>query len=192
LLQQLQQHYRQLGFAVFGSSFGATTALYRFWQRQGLLLLKVSPQPDASSAEVSILMAQALQYDDQPLLTRLSQQCRQQLYWQLATSQRQLAADLALCWVLPPTSHLTCSELQQLQLFAAGQRPYPQVEVLLLHWLHQHYQQLPSDEAELWLKLLWQKYSISELCHSGVASGRAALLQQLQKSMQHWLCHAQP
>jgi tRNA(Met) cytidine acetyltransferase len=192
LLQQLQQHYRQLGFAVFGSSFGATTALYRFWQRQGLLLLKVSPQPDASSAEVSILMAQALQSDDQPLLTRLSQQCRQQLYWQLATSQRQLAADLALCWVLPPTSHLTCSELQQLQLFAAGQRPYPQVEVLLLHWLHQHYQQLPSDEAELWLKLLWQKYSISELCHSGVASGRAALLQQLQKSMQHWLCHAQP
>jgi len=192
LLQQLQQHYRQLGFAVFGTSFGATSELYRFWQQQGLLLLKVSPQPDASSAEVSILMAQALQPDAQPLLTRLSQQCRQQLYWQLATSQRQLAADLALCWALPPVSVLTEDERQQLRLFAAGQRPYAQVEVLLLYWLHQSYQQLPSNDAQLWLRLLWQKHSINELCQSGVASGKAALLQQLQQSVQHWFCHAQP
>lgn len=191
LLQQLQQHYRQQGFALLGSSFGATPELYRFWQRQGLLLLKVSPQPDASSAQVSILMAQALQADDQPLLTTLSQQCRQQLYWQLATSQRQLAAELALCWTLPPVSVLTDAELQQLQLFAAGQRPYAQVEVLLLHWLHQNYQQLPGSEAQLWLRLLWQKHSVSELCHSGVASGKTALQQQLQQSVQLWLRHVQ-
>ncbi len=192
LLQQLQQHYRQLGFAVFGCSFGATSELYHFWQRQGLLLLKISPQPDASSAEVSILMAQALQAEAQPLLQTLSQQCRQQLYWQLATSQRQLSAELALRWVVPPASQLSCSEIQQLQLFAAGQRPYPQVEVLLLHWLHQHFQQLPNDEAALWLKLLWQKYSFSELCRSGVASGKAALLQKLQQSVDSWLSAQDP
>jgi tRNA(Met) cytidine acetyltransferase len=186
LLQQLQQHYQQQGFALLGTSFGATVPLYRFWQQQGLSLLKVSPQLDASSAEVSVLMAQTLQPHLQPFIQSLNQQCQAQLYWQLATSQRQLAPALALLWAQPPSTPLTTSDVQQLQLFACGQRPYAQVEVLLLQWLHQHIQQLPQHEAELWLKLLWQKHSMTELCQAGVAKGKAALQQLLQQSFSTW------
>jgi tRNA(Met) cytidine acetyltransferase len=146
----------------------------------------VSPQLDASSAEVSVLMAQALQPHLQPFIQSLNQQCQAQLYWQLASSQRQLAPALALLWALPPSTPLTESDLQQLQLFACGQRPYAQVEVLLLQWLHQHIQQLPQHEAELWLKLMWQKHSMAELCQAGVAKGKAALQQLLQQSFSTW------
>ncbi len=187
LLQQLQQHYQQQGFALLGTSFGATVPLYRFWQQQGLSLLKVSPQLDASSAEVSVLMAQALQPHLHTVIQSLNHQCQSQLYWQLASSQRQLAPALALLWAQPPSTPLTPQDLQQLQLFGGGQRPYAQVEVLLLQWLHQHIQQLPQHEAELWLQLLWQKHSMAALCQAGVAKGKAALAQLLQQSFSAWL-----
>lgn len=179
LLQQLQHHFMQTDVALLGSSFGCTSALLRFWQRAGYLPVKLSQQAEQASSEPSILLLLPLQPELHAMVQQLQQQFSQQLYWQLADSQRQLCPTLALQLTTAPATVLTEAARQQLWLFSCGQRPYELVEVWLLHWFHTYYQQLPEDVATILLKKLWQKHSWNSL-GSG-HHGKKALIRQIQQ-----------
>lgn len=181
MLQLLHSHFTEAGFALLGSSFGCNSPLLSFWQKAGFVAVKLSQQAEQASSEPSVLMLQPLTPALCSTVDKLQQQFRQQLYWQLADSQRQLAAELALQLARPPAEVLSCSELQQLSLFSAGNRPYELVEVLLLHWFNQHYQQVPTEVAAIFVKKLWQKHSWSQL--KAGHQGKQALIRQLQQAV---------
>ena len=183
MLCLLQQHFQALGFAAIGSSFGCTSALLRFWQQAGFAAVKLSQQADKASSEPSVLVIHALQKSWQTQINQLQQQFAQDLYWQLSGAQQQLCAELVLQLVSPPRQSLSAAQKQQLQLFAAGNRPFELVEVLLLHWFNLNYQQLSPDAAQLLVKKLWQHQTWQQLATASLSSqlqGKQAIQQQLQ------------
>jgi len=112
VLQDLQsQQY------LVGTSFGATLALAKFWQKAGFYPVKLSHQHEQASNEASVLMLHGEQFQ------YLQQQFSRQLYWQLADKQRFLDPALALLWAEPPAITLTPQQITELKLFQAGLRP---------------------------------------------------------------------
>jgi tRNA(Met) cytidine acetyltransferase len=186
MLKLLQQHFQTLGFAAIGSSFGCTAALLRFWQQAGFAAVKLSQQAEKASSEPSVLVLHALQQSWQTPIEQLQQQFSQDLYRQLSGGQKQLCAELALQLVSPPRQSLSAAQWHQLQLFAAGNRPFELVELLLLHWFNLNYQQLAPDTAQLLVKKLWQQHSWQQLAVASLSSqlqGKQAIQQQFQRAV---------
>lgn len=181
MLALLQQHFANTDVAFLGSSFGCSSALLHFWQRAGYQPVKLSQQADQASSEASILMLKAVQPEWLATVQLLQQQFSQQLYWQLADSQRQLCPTLAIQLATPPEITLPTTALEQLQLFSAGHRPYELVEVWLLHWFNLYYQQVPAEATTIFVKKLWQKHSWQSL-GSG-HHGKKALIRQMQQAV---------
>jgi tRNA(Met) cytidine acetyltransferase len=136
---------------LIGTSFGATLALAKFWQKAGFNPVKLSHHTDQASNEASVLMLHGEQF------RALQQQFSRQLYWQLADKQRSLDAALALLWAEPPAIELTAQQKSELQLFQAGLRPYELIETQLLCWFNLHYAEVEQQTALLLVQRLWQK-----------------------------------
>lgn len=136
---------------LIGSSFGATLALAKFWQKAGFSPVKLSHQHEQASNEVSVLMLYGEQFG------ALQQQLSRQLYWQLADKQRSLAPALALLWAEPPAIELTPQQVEELQLFQAGLRPFDLIETHLLCWFNLNYAKVEHQTALLLAQRLWQK-----------------------------------
>ncbi|MBU2427501.1 MAG: GNAT family N-acetyltransferase [Gammaproteobacteria bacterium] len=166
LLQAAEQHCKDRGVAVLGTSFGATPALLRFWTRQQFQPVKLSQQPEQASGEASILLLKACQPEFGAQTTLLQQQFATTLYGQLADGQRWLKPQLALMLCQPPTSTSESHSDSQLALFACGQRPYELVDGLLLAWFNRHADQPPQHIAYLLVQKLWQKHPWAELCNN--------------------------
>ncbi len=192
LLHQVQQHCQQQRVAALGSSFGATPVLLRFWLRQGFQAVKLSQQAEQASGEPSILVLKSCDSSQQKAVEQLHQQFATQLYWQLADSQRLLNPQLALQLCQPPISlHSSTashtSALQQLELFAAGKRPFELVELFLLDWFNQHAQSLPHDVATILVQKLWQKHSWAELSKQHVGAGKAPVIEKVRQAVATFL-----
>lgn len=181
MLTLLQQYFANTDVALLGSSFGCNANLLNFWQGAGYRPVKLSQQAEQASSEASVLMLKALQPQWQATVQLLQQQFSQQLYWQLADSQRQLCPALALQLVIPPAIPLPATALEQLALFSAGHRPYELVEVWLLHWFNLYYQHLPTEITAIFVKKLWQKHSWQSL-GSG-HTGKKALILAIQQAV---------
>ncbi|MCT6698221.1 GNAT family N-acetyltransferase [Rheinheimera sp. 4Y26] len=190
MLALLQQYFASTDVALLGSSFGCTSALLHFWQRAGYLPVKLSQQTEQASSEASILMLKAVQPKWQASIQALQQQFSQQLYWQLADSQRQLCPALAVKLAIPPAIPLPATAHEQLQLFSAGHRPYELVEVWLLHWFNLNYQHLPAATAAIFVKKLWQKHSWQSL-GSG-HTGKKALILAIQQAVSDFIVGSEP
>ncbi len=160
VLQDLQsQQY------LVGTSFGATLALAKFWQKAGFYPVKLSHQHEQASNEASVLMLHGEQFQ------YLQQQFSRQLYWQLADKQRFLDPALALLWVEPPAITLTPQQITELKLFQAGLRPFDLIETQLLCWFNLNYAKVEHQTALLLVQRLWQKLfmpkakqNLPELC----------------------------
>ncbi len=160
VLQDLQsQQY------LVGTSFGATLALAKFWQKAGFYPVKLSHQHEQASNEASVLMLYGEQFQ------YLQQQFSRQLYWQLADKQRFLDPALALLWAEPPAITLTPQQITELKLFQAGLRPFDLIETQLLCWFNLNYAKVENQTALLLVQRLWQKLfmpkakqNLPELC----------------------------
>ncbi len=160
VLQDLsEQQYR------IGTSFGATLALAKFWQKAGFYPVKLSHQHEQASNEASVLMLYGEQFQ------YLQQQFSRQLYWQLADKQRFLDPALALLWAEPPAITLTPQQITELKLFQAGLRPFDLIETHLLCWFNLNYAKVEHQTALLLVQRLWQKLfmpkakqNLPELC----------------------------
>ncbi|WP_288743407.1 GNAT family N-acetyltransferase [uncultured Rheinheimera sp.] len=160
VLQDLsEQQYR------IGTSFGATLALAKFWQKAGFYPVKLSHQHEQASNEASVLMLHGEQFQ------YLQQQFSRQLYWQLADKQRFLDPALALLWAEPPAITLTPQQITELKLFQAGLRPFDLIETQLLCWFNLNYAKVEHQTALLLVQRLWQKLfmpkakqNLPELC----------------------------
>ncbi|KOO56696.1 hypothetical protein WH43_18960 [Rheinheimera sp. KL1] len=160
VLQDLQsQQY------LVGTSFGATLALAKFWQKASFYPVKLSHQHEQASNEASVLMLHGEQFQ------YLQQQFSRQLYWQLADKQRFLDPALALLWAEPPAITLTPQQITELKLFQAGLRPFDLIETQLLCWFNLNYAKVEHQTALLLVQRLWQKLfmpkakqNLPELC----------------------------
>jgi tRNA(Met) cytidine acetyltransferase len=136
---------------LIGTSFGATLALAKFWQKAGFHPVKLSHQNEQASNEASVLMLYGEQFRP------LQQQFSRQLYWQLADKQRSLDPALALLWAEPPSIEITPQQSTELELFQAGLRPYELIETHLLCWFNLFYAKVEHQTALLLVQRLWQK-----------------------------------
>ncbi|MBU1618909.1 MAG: GNAT family N-acetyltransferase [Gammaproteobacteria bacterium] len=136
---------------LIGTSFGATLALVKFWQKAGFSPVKLSHQNEQASNEASVLMLYGEQFRP------LQQQFSRQLYWQLADKQRILDPALALLWAEPPSIDITSLQNTELELFQAGLRPYELIETHLLCWFNINHAKVEHQTALLLVQRLWQK-----------------------------------
>jgi tRNA(Met) cytidine acetyltransferase len=158
---------------LIGTSFGATLALAKFWQKAGFSPVKLSHQNEQASNEASVLMLCGEQFRS------LQQQFSRQLYWQLADKQRTLDPALALLWAEPPSIKLTPQQATELQLFQAGLRPYELIETHLLYWFNLHYAKVDHQTARLLVQRLWQKRDWQQLAIKNAKQKLSDLCKQL-------------
>lgn len=168
VLQDLQS--RQY---LIGTSFGATLALAKFWQKAGFHPVKLSQHHDQASNEVSVLMLHGEQFKP------LQQLFSRQLYWQLADKHRALDPALALLWAEPPATELTVQQSTELQLFQTGLRPFDLVETHLLCWFNLNYAKVQHQTALLLVQRLWQKQPWQQIGESAAKQRLTELCKQL-------------
>ncbi len=156
LLTRVLQDLLTKNFLV-GTSFGATRALAKFWQKAGFLPVKLSQQQEQASNEPSVLMLYGEQF--RPLQQLFSRQ----LYWQLADKQRTLDPMLALAWAEAPAIALLPQQIAELKLFQAGLRPFDLIETHLLCWFNLYHTTVASETALLLVQRLWQKHEWTQL-----------------------------
>lgn len=142
---------------LIGTSFGATLALAKFWQKAGFIPVKLSHQNEQASNEASVLMLYGEQF------RALQQQFSRQLYWQLADKQRSLDPALALLWAQPPSIEITPQQSTELQLFQAELRPFELIETHLLCWFNLYYAKVEHQTALLLIQRLWQKHEWQQI-----------------------------
>ncbi|MCS4308300.1 tRNA(Met) cytidine acetyltransferase [Rheinheimera pacifica] len=162
-LQAKQQNIRYLG-----TSFGLSSELLQFWQRNGYQALRLGISSDKASAEYSILMLKSVTADSDAGSERVQQLNRQfgyNLFLTLSGQYPLLNAKLALqlATPLPDIPPLTEAELQQLALFCRNQRPYELIEPILQRWFCKHYYVLPPQLAAPLCSLYWQHISWPDL-----------------------------
>ncbi|MBU0913494.1 MAG: GNAT family N-acetyltransferase [Gammaproteobacteria bacterium] len=142
---------------LIGTSFGATLALAKFWQKAGFSPVKLSHHNEQASNEASVLMLYGKQF------RALQQQFSRQLYWQLADKQRTLDPALALLWAEPPSIELTPQQVTELQLFQAELRPFELIETHLLCWFNLYYAKVEHETALMLVQRLWQKHEWQQI-----------------------------
>lgn len=158
---------------LIGTSFGATLALVKFWQKAGFSPVKLSHHNEQASNEASVLMLYGQQF------RALQQQFSRQLYWQLADKQRTLDPALALLWVEPPALEITPLQITELRLFRADLRPFDLIETHLLCWFNLNYAKVEPQTAQFLVQRLWQKLDWQQIALPQAKQKLAQLCKQL-------------
>lgn len=182
LLQWVSRELSSRDYQYLGSSFGATPALLSFWQRNAFQPIRLGQQLDKASAEPSVLVFKNLQ-GDVDTVSRLAEHFSQQLYLELTEYPTALEPALLLRLVKPPQRNLSLFELQQLSLFANGQRPYELVATLLVYWFNQYRLELDPLATAVFIARCWQKQPWSLLAKRFQLAGKAAIIKLMQQSV---------
>lgn len=182
LLQLVSNELSRRGYHYLGSSFGATAALLSFWQRNAFQPIRLGQQLDKASAEPSVLVCKALQGDGDRV-SRLSQHFSQQLYLEICEYPSDLEPALLLTLIRPSQRMLSPAELQQLSLFALGQRPYELVATLLVYWFNQYRIQLDPLATAVFIARCWQKQPWSLIAKRFQLAGKAAIIKLMQQNI---------
>lgn len=156
LLAQIRQVASRQQMHFLSTSFGATAQLAKFWQRHGFVPVRLSERADQRSNEYSVLMVSALQYELTTTFDALQQDFTSQLWHSLSRQRQQLDPQLALHWVVPPLPAPTPRQLQQVCLFAAGERPLADSWYALTLFFSHHRQLFPAAEQTQWVRCCWQ------------------------------------
>lgn len=110
-----------------GASFGATTELLAFWERNGLHPLRVGVSRDHSSGTYSAIVMRPLSEAGDACYALARERFRRQFIYQLQEPLQQMEAGLAgrlLATKRPANNELDGWERKELSLFAAGGRGY--------------------------------------------------------------------
>ena len=135
LMQQLHQQAQQAGIDYLGASFGATGELLHFWQRCGLLPVRVGLTREASSGTHSVMVMQPLSAAGKGLFEALQSRLAEQLPLSLGEPLADLDATLAaaLFQRLPPAAPAALSpqDWQDVRSFAEALRGYEVCQLAL-------------------------------------------------------------
>ncbi|KKO47829.1 tRNA(Met) cytidine acetyltransferase [Arsukibacterium sp. MJ3] len=182
LLQQIASVLKAENIAWLGTSFGVSDTLLSFWEKAGFIPVRLSHFADNASSEPSILMLQPLNAAVEPAHF-LQQQLGYELYQTLMEYPENLSFTVIKRLIITPAGGLSEAEQQQVQLFAAGQRPYQLVASLLVVWFNQHYRQLEPAAAAVLAARLWQKQGWQIICQRFQLTGQAACIKLIQQQL---------
>lgn len=127
LLAAVGEQARSAGLDYLGSSFGAEPGLLRFWERCGLLPVRVGIKREASSGERSVMVLQPLSSAGEALFEAARRRLARHLPCLLADPLRDLDPDLAAALLRrrrPRAADLDTGERAELAGFAAGERAF--------------------------------------------------------------------
>lgn len=166
--------------SYIGSSFGTTTSLVRFWKNNGFSAVRLGHQQDKASTEPSLLVMKSVT-GDELTLDALAQNFSEHLYSELTEYPTNLDPMLLLQLIAPPQFELSASEISQLTLFAAQQRPYELVVTPLLKWFNQHRLALDPADAVVFIAKLWQRQEWALIAQRFQLDGKAAIIKKMQQ-----------
>ncbi|MBV2130997.1 GNAT family N-acetyltransferase [Arsukibacterium indicum] len=168
---------------LLGTSFGVSPTLLSFWQKAGFIPVRLSHFADNASSEPSVMMLKPLDSNHELLVKQLQQRAGSELYQCLSEYPANLSFTVICKLILPPTSPLTTADIEQLQLFAVGKRPYELIAGLLLNWFNLNYQQLEPLPASVIAARLWQKQSWQTISQRFQLPGKAACISLIQQQI---------
>jgi len=99
LLKRVERWAIERGVELFGSSFGATGPLLRFWLRQGFKPLRVSVRQSDMSGERSALVCKGLNAQGEALLSELEAELTRDFEAQLKGPLRHLELDVVVTFL---------------------------------------------------------------------------------------------
>ncbi|KKO43886.1 tRNA(Met) cytidine acetyltransferase [Arsukibacterium ikkense] len=190
LLGQIASLLKAQHIDWLGTSFGVNPELLSFWLTAGYTPVRLSHFADNASSEPSILMLKALNAN---ALTaqQLRQKLGSELYNCLTEYPENLSFSVVKELIQPPAASLNQTELELLQLFAIGQRPYQLVVGLLLIWFNKNYLQLDPLTGEVLAARLWQKQNWQHISQRFQLAGKSDCIQLIQKQIlkgTDWSC----
>lgn len=183
LLHDIAHSLSQQSLGLVGTSFGVSPALLGFWQAAGFIPVRLSHFVDNASSEPSVLMLKPLNDSEHEVVQQLQQQAGSELYHCLHEYPANLSFNVISKLILPPAVQLTHADIEQLQLFAAGKRPYQLVAGLLLNWFNLNYQQLEPQAASVLAARLWQKQPWQTISQRFGLSGKAGCIKLMQQQI---------
>ncbi|MDX1679055.1 GNAT family N-acetyltransferase, partial [Arsukibacterium sp.] len=183
LLHEIGRALRQKNVAAVGTSFGVNPSLLTFWQAAGFYPVRLSHFADNTSSEPSVLMVKPLNNINDALVTQLQRQAASELYHCLQEYPENLSFQVISKLILPPVNPLTDLDIEQLQLFAAGKRPYQLIACQLLNWFNLHYPLLEPSSASVLAARLWQKQSWQTISQRFQLAGKAACIELMQQQI---------
>lgn len=190
LLQQLQQDMRQRGCDYLGSSFGATVELLRFWQRQGLLPVRLGLSREMSSGGHAAMMLAPLSPRGERLFLELWERFAEQLPELLAGPLAMLEDTLTrqLLALAPPIvqERIGRQDRRDLESFAFGLRGYElcmlAIRKLSLQALGDHnaLAKLTAVQQQLLRDKVLQRHSWEHVVRNGGYRGKRDALEALR------------
>jgi tRNA(Met) cytidine acetyltransferase len=190
LLEFIRRDAQTKGHVLLGTSFGASPALLRFWQRQQLWPVRVGFRRDHASGEHSLLMLAPLQAEGEAVFAAARARWHRDLPCWLSDPLRELdsavVAELMTSDNAAIETAFTADDRRWAQDFATGARSFE--DSLGPLWrLAQHAQHqlhvLPEPQRTLFIAKLWQRRSWSTLARLAGLAGRAAVLAQLRQAV---------
>ncbi|MGP4845069.1 tRNA(Met) cytidine acetyltransferase TmcA [Marinobacter sp. 1Y8] len=177
LVEAARQAISAEGLDLLGTSFGATPALLRFWQRCGLVPLRLGLHRAASSGEFTVQMGAPLSAGGSGITDRLAARFSEHWPWLLVDDFADL--EVALVWALTEGWHsetpLSTADRSELAAFSEGSRQFELSRLPLLRLSLQPgvAKALAAADSEgLWCKAVLQHWRWEALQAGGACSGR--------------------
>jgi tRNA(Met) cytidine acetyltransferase len=198
LLGALGERAREQGLDFLGASFGISAPLLRFWQRAGMVPLRIGVSRDHSSGSHSLIVLRALSDRGEQQLDEARMRFHRQLPYLLAEPLQPLEAALA-CELLrddpasPPA--LTEWEWRELSGFAGANRGYdftlrPLWELTVAALADRHATtHLSAGECALLVMKVVQHRPWAEVARASGLAGRGEVLAVLKGAVCKLLDH---
>jgi tRNA(Met) cytidine acetyltransferase len=196
LVRAAQDHARDVGLDALGTSFGGNSELVTFWQRNGLMPVRLGLTRESSSGELPLQMLRGTSEAGQRLTDDLRKRLARHWLTLLPAVWPDLNPDLLwqLMANLPPGEHLDEDDRRDLDSFAFGHRGFDlTLPVLRSLSLQKGVAELMSGSTDnlshLWARSVlqgweWSRLRGSELC-LGREEGEARLRLAVQKLLQN-------
>ncbi|ABC28680.1 predicted P-loop ATPase fused to an acetyltransferase [Hahella chejuensis KCTC 2396] len=181
MLQALKKILIQTDCCLIGASFGASDSLLQFWEQAGYRLLRLGGKRDHVAGAYAACVATSLNSEGEALIS----QAHDRFVRRSAFDSRHIFAHEP--WILSqlPISAqnaLQAQEIELLQLFVEGGRPYENVEDLLqILSAYAELTHLGEKAARLWRAKVQQQQDWSEVARLTGLSGRKQIIAQLRE-----------
>jgi tRNA(Met) cytidine acetyltransferase len=191
LMQHINESARSQGFDWIGSSFAATEDVLPFWQRAGLLPVRVGVSKDTSSGTFSAMVLGGLSEAGNNLFTLANTRFSEQLPYQLSDSIRSISPSVVCQLLESVTSVLKMDDQdwQDVRSFSLAYRVYDVCSVALFKFICLYVASMCKEEVisvqqrdALILKVI-QKHNWKITADQLGLTGRKQVISLLQQSV---------
>lgn len=184
-VNKIEEHARQYGIDLIGTSFGLNIPLYRFWSKEDWQLARIGFTRDQSSGEYSAILLKPIVKKAKVFVNNLSVMFSRAFPFLLTQQFQDLVTPLALIIFhdLPNTPRLLLTEIDKanVEAYGLGYRQYDNCAFSLHLWLlfevsklNEHSLLKDKVLSALAARLL-QNHSIEKVCSEYDFTGKKAL-----------------